>query len=59
MSHWYQMNPKVCLYNTALSAQPPCLAGLSLYRFIMVFRNTTRNSYLERTKKTDNLIKYK
>jgi len=31
MSHWYQMNPKVWLFNTALSAQLPCLAGLSLY----------------------------
>ena len=29
MSHWYQMNNKVFL-NTALSAQLPCLAGLSL-----------------------------
>ena len=26
----YQMNPIVFLYNTALSAQLPCLAGLSL-----------------------------
>ena len=30
MSHWYQMNPKVFLNKTALSAQLPCLAGLSL-----------------------------
>ena len=29
-SHWYQMDPRVFLYNTALSAQLPCLAGLSL-----------------------------
>ena len=32
MSHCYQMNPKVLLYYAALSAQLPCLAGLSLYR---------------------------
>ena len=31
MSDWYQMNSKVVLYNTALSAQLPCLAGLSFF----------------------------
>ena len=29
MSHWYKMNPNVFLYKTALSAQLPCLVGLS------------------------------
>ena len=31
MTNWYPMNPKVFLYNTALSAQLTCLTGLSLY----------------------------
>ena len=37
MSHWYQIDSKVFLYNTALSAQPPCLAGLSLLRSQVTF----------------------
>ena len=31
MFHWYQMNSKVVLYNTALSAQICYIAVLSLY----------------------------
>ena len=30
MFHWYKMNSKVFLYNTALSAQLPCIASHSL-----------------------------
>ena len=30
MSDWYQKNTKTILYKTALLAQLPCLAGLSL-----------------------------
>ena len=31
MSHWYKINLKAFLYNTALSAQLSCLASHSLY----------------------------
>ena len=41
MSHWYLLNPTVFLYNTALSAQNPCLPGLSLQEPIQ-----TENSLL-------------
>ena len=34
MFHWYQMNPKVFLYNTAFLAQLPCLlASHSLIKY--------------------------
>ena len=36
MSHRYQITPKVFLYNTALSAQLPCPAGLSL-KALLIF----------------------
>ena len=32
MSHWYQMNPKDCLYNTALSAQLQLSSNIKRHR---------------------------
>ena len=38
MFYWHQRNPKAFPYNTALSAQLPCLASLSLYTLFPLLR---------------------
>ena len=47
MSHWYHINTSVFSYNTALSAQLPCLACLYLYffktMFLLNFKSFSKN----------------